>query len=46
VDVGCYYLHNRGDAEDEAQNAVLKAFQHLHQHRRGRVLDVADSDCR
>jgi RNA polymerase sigma-70 factor (ECF subfamily) len=32
VDVGCYYLRNRGDAEDQAQNAILKAFQHLDQY--------------
>jgi RNA polymerase sigma-70 factor (ECF subfamily) len=32
IDVGCCYLHNREDAEDEAQNAVLKAFRHLDQY--------------
>ena len=31
VDVACYYLRNRTDAEDQAQNAVLKAYEHLDQ---------------
>jgi RNA polymerase sigma-70 factor (ECF subfamily) len=32
VDLACYYLRNRGDAEDQAQNAFLKAYQHLDQY--------------
>jgi len=32
VDLACYYLRNRGDAEDQAQNALLKAYQHLDQY--------------
>lgn len=31
VDLGCFFLRNRGDAEDQAQNAVLKAWEHLDQ---------------
>lgn len=31
VDLGCFFLRNRGDAEDQVQNAVLKAYQHLDQ---------------
>jgi RNA polymerase sigma-70 factor, ECF subfamily len=31
VDLACYYLRNQGDAEDQAQNAILKAYQHLDQ---------------
>src|SRR6185436_8149004 len=33
VDLGCFFLRNRGDAEDQAQNAVLKAFEHLDQYQ-------------
>jgi len=32
VDLACFYLRNRGDAEDQAQNAFLKAYQHLDQY--------------
>jgi RNA polymerase sigma-70 factor, ECF subfamily len=32
VDLGCYFLRNRGDAEDQAQNAVMKAYEHLDQY--------------
>jgi RNA polymerase sigma-70 factor (ECF subfamily) len=33
VDVACYFLGNRSDAEDQAHNAFLKAFQHLDQYQ-------------
>lgn len=33
VDVACCYLRNWGDAEDQAQNALLKAYQHLDQYQ-------------
>jgi len=33
VDVACYFLRNHSDAEDQAQNAVLKAYQHLDQYQ-------------
>src|SRR5215469_13052972 len=33
VDLACAYLRNRGDAEDQAQTACLKAFQHLDQYK-------------
>lgn len=33
VDLACYYLRNRGEAEDQAQNAFLKAYQHLDQYQ-------------
>lgn len=33
VDVACYFLRNRDDAEDQAQNAVMRAFQHLDQYQ-------------
>ena len=33
VDLGCYFLRNRGEAEDQAQNAILKAYQHLDQYQ-------------
>ncbi len=33
VDVGCYFLRNRDDAEDQAQNAVMRAFEHLDQYQ-------------
>jgi len=33
VDVGCYFLRNRSDAEDVAQSAVLKAYEHLGQYQ-------------
>lgn len=32
VELACFYLRNRGDAEDQAQNAFLKAYQHLDQY--------------
>ena len=32
VNLGCHYLRNRADAEDQAQNAVLKAYEHLDQY--------------
>ncbi len=32
VDLACFYLRNRGDAEDQAQNAFLKAYLHLDQY--------------
>ncbi len=33
VDLGCFFLRNRGDAEDQAQNAAMKAFEHLDQYQ-------------
>jgi RNA polymerase sigma-70 factor, ECF subfamily len=33
VDVACYFLGNRSDAEDQAHNAFLKALQHLDQYQ-------------
>ena len=33
VDLACFFLRNRGDAEDEAQNAFLKAYEHLDQYQ-------------
>ena len=33
VDVACYFLRNRDDAEDQAQNAVMRAFEHLDQYQ-------------
>jgi RNA polymerase sigma-70 factor, ECF subfamily len=33
VDLGCFFLRNRGDAEDQAQNAVVKAYEHLDQYQ-------------
>ena len=33
VDVGCYFLRSRSDAEDVAQSAILKAYEHLHQYQ-------------
>jgi len=33
VDLGCFFLHNRGDAEDCAQNALLKSYEHLDQYQ-------------
>jgi RNA polymerase sigma-70 factor (ECF subfamily) len=33
VDLGCFFLRNRGDAEDQAQNAILKAYEHLDQYQ-------------
>jgi RNA polymerase sigma-70 factor (ECF subfamily) len=33
VDLGGYFLRNRSDAEDAAQNAVMKAYQHLDQYQ-------------
>jgi RNA polymerase sigma-70 factor (ECF subfamily) len=32
VDLGCYFLRNRGDAEDVTQNAFLKAYEHFDQY--------------
>lgn len=33
VDLGCFFLRNRGDAEDQAQNALMKAHEHLDQYQ-------------
>ena len=33
VDLATFFLRNRGDAEDEAQNAFAKAFAHLDQYQ-------------
>lgn len=33
VDLGCYFLRNRADAEDQTQSAFLKAFEHLGQYQ-------------
>jgi RNA polymerase sigma-70 factor (ECF subfamily) len=33
VDLACFYLRNRDDGEDQVQNAVLKAYQHLDQYQ-------------
>ena len=33
VELGCFFLRNRGDAEDQAQNALLKAYEHLDQYQ-------------
>jgi len=33
VNLGCFFLRNRGDAEDQAQNAVMKAYEHLDQYQ-------------
>jgi RNA polymerase sigma-70 factor (ECF subfamily) len=33
VNLACFFLHNRGDAEDQAQNAILKAYEHLDQYQ-------------
>ncbi len=33
VDLGCYFLRNRGDAEDQAQNAMMKAYERLDQYQ-------------
>jgi len=33
VDLACFFLRNRGDAEDQAQNAFLKAYEHLDQYQ-------------
>jgi RNA polymerase sigma-70 factor (ECF subfamily) len=33
VDLGCSIIRNRGEAEDQAQTAILKAFQHLDQYK-------------
>ncbi len=33
VDLAVFYLRNRGDAEDEVQNAFSKAFAHLDQYQ-------------
>jgi RNA polymerase sigma-70 factor (ECF subfamily) len=33
VDLGCSIVRNRGEAEDQAQTAILKAFEHLDQYK-------------
>jgi RNA polymerase sigma-70 factor, ECF subfamily len=33
VDLACFFLRNRGDAEDCAQNAFIKAYEHLDQYQ-------------
>ena len=33
IDLATYFLGNRGDAEDEAQNALSQAFKHLDQYQ-------------
>jgi len=33
VDVGCFFLRNRSDAEDQAQNGFLKAYERLDQYQ-------------
>jgi RNA polymerase sigma-70 factor (ECF subfamily) len=33
VDIACYFLRNRSDAEDQAQNALMRAYQHLAQYQ-------------
>jgi len=33
IDIAGYFLRNHGDAEDEVQNAFVKAFQHLDQYQ-------------
>src|SRR5579872_3867661 len=33
VDLGCFFLRNLGDAEDQAQNAFIKAYEHLDQYQ-------------
>ena len=33
VDLASYFLRNRGDAEDEAQNALSQAYRHLDQYQ-------------
>ena len=33
VDLGCFFLRNRVDAEDSVQNASLKAYEHLDQYQ-------------
>ncbi|MEO8597493.1 MAG: sigma-70 family RNA polymerase sigma factor [Candidatus Solibacter sp.] len=33
IDLGCFFLRNRVDAEDIAQNAFLKAYEHLDQYQ-------------
>jgi RNA polymerase sigma-70 factor (ECF subfamily) len=33
VDLGCFFLHNRVDAEDCVQNAFVKAYEHLNQYQ-------------
>src|SRR5215471_329677 len=35
VDLGCFFLRNRGDAEDSAQDAFVKAYEHLDQFQGG-----------
>ena len=35
VALGCFFLRNQGDAEDVAQNAVMKAYKHLDQYQGG-----------
>jgi RNA polymerase sigma-70 factor (ECF subfamily) len=33
VDLGCFFLRNRVDAEDSVQNASMKAYEHLDQYQ-------------
>jgi len=33
IDLGCFFLRNRVDAEDCVQNALLKAYEHLDQYQ-------------
>src|SRR5215510_8619442 len=33
VDLATFFLRNRGDAEDEVQNAFMKAYAHLNQYQ-------------
>lgn len=33
IDLGCFFLRNRVDAEDAAQNAFMKAYEHLDQYQ-------------
>jgi RNA polymerase sigma-70 factor (ECF subfamily) len=51
VEVACTYIRNRADAEDQAQNASLKAFEHLHQYRgegsfRQWLAGIVSNECR
>jgi RNA polymerase sigma-70 factor, ECF subfamily len=32
VDLACFFLRNLGDAEDQAQSAMMKAYEHLDQY--------------
>ena len=33
VDLGCFFLRNRVDAEDSVQNGLMKAYEHLDQYQ-------------